>query len=109
MTYVANSLVILAVSPFLAAVLAWVLLRERVRRATVICHGRRHHVVSLPSWRPAGSGPSVIYGDLLALLGGVRLRAFQCVHQGGAPQRHDADGGIGRAACRFVVSCVPWC
>ncbi|MEM7122031.1 MAG: DMT family transporter [Pseudomonadota bacterium] len=65
MTYVANTLLILGVSPFLAALLAWVLLREKVRRATVL--SMLIVVPGLVIMVSGGLGTGRVLGDLLAL------------------------------------------
>lgn len=81
MTYVANSLVILAVSPFLAAVLAWVLLRERVRRATVFA--MVVVIVGVAVMATGGFGTERIHGDLLALLAVSGFALFSvCIRAG---------------------------
>ena len=65
MTYVANTLLILGVSPFLAALLAWVLLREKVRRATLL--SMLIVVPGLVIMVSGGLGTGRVLGDLLAL------------------------------------------
>ncbi len=103
MTYVANALVILAASPFLAAVLAWVLLRERVRRATVVAM-----VAVISGVAVMGIGgleTDRIYGDLLAVLAVSGFALFSvCIRAG----RHsDMMPTVALAGLlSVVVSCV---
>jgi drug/metabolite transporter (DMT)-like permease len=66
LTYVANVAVIYATAPFAAAALAWLVLRERVRVATLLAAvGALAGVLIMVS---AGTGTGHLTGDLLAVL-----------------------------------------
>jgi len=81
MTYVANALLILAASPFIAAVLAWLLLRERVRRATVVAMALV--IAGVAVMEAGGFQTGRIYGDLLALVAVTGFALFSVCVRGG--------------------------
>jgi drug/metabolite transporter (DMT)-like permease len=81
LTYVANALLILAASPFIAAVLAWLLLRERVRRATVVA--MTVVIAGVAIMEAGGFQTGRIYGDLLALLAVSGFALFSVCVRGG--------------------------
>jgi drug/metabolite transporter (DMT)-like permease len=81
LTYVANALVILAASPFIAAVLAWLLLRERVRRATVLAMALV--IVGVVIMESGGFHSGRVLGDLLALVAVTGFALFSvCIRAG---------------------------
>jgi drug/metabolite transporter, DME family len=73
-TYVANTLLMLSASPILSALIAWVLLRERVRRATLIA--MLAVAVGVAVMVSGGLGTDRWLGDVLAL---VTVTAFAFV------------------------------
>ena len=81
LTYVANALVILAASPLIAAVLAWLLLRERVRRATALAMVLV--IAGVAVMESGGFHSGRVFGDLLALLAVTGFALFSvCVRAG---------------------------
>ncbi len=81
MTYVANTLLILGVAPFLAAILAWFLLRERVRRATLLA--MLLVIAGLVIMVSGGLGTDRVLGDVLALIAVVGFALFSVCIRGG--------------------------
>ena len=73
-TSVANPLFVLAVAPFLAAVLGWLLLRERVRRATWMAKIVALAGVTIMVWHGVTGGS--LYGNLMALLTALGFAGF---------------------------------
>lgn len=73
-TSVANTLFVLAVAPFLAAVLGWLLLRERVRRATWMAMIVALAGVTIMVWHGVTGGS--LYGNLMALLTALGFAGF---------------------------------
>lgn len=65
-TYVANVAIIYATAPFVAALLAWLLVRERVRSQTMLAAGLSLAGVGLMVFSGLGAGR--LFGDGLALL-----------------------------------------
>lgn len=65
-TYVANVAVIYATAPFIAALLAWVLVRERFRAQTMLAAAVSMCGVAIMVW--SGMGTGTLLGDGLALL-----------------------------------------
>ena len=73
-TSVANTLFMLAVAPFLAAILGWLLLRERVDRATWIAMLLALVGVGIMVWQGMTSGS--LFGDAMALLTALGFAGF---------------------------------
>ena len=73
-TSVAYTLFVLAVAPFLAAVLGWLLLRERVRRATWMAMIVALAGVTIMVWHGVTGGS--LYGNLMALLTALGFAGF---------------------------------
>ena len=73
-TSVANTLFVLASAPFLAAVLGWLLLRERVVRATWIAMAVALAGVAIMVWHGVTGGS--LYGNLMALLTALGFAGF---------------------------------
>ena len=73
-TSVANTLFVLAVAPFLAAVLGWLLLRERVRRATWVAMAVALAGVAIMVWHGVSGGS--LYGNLMALITALGFAGF---------------------------------
>ena len=73
-TSVANTLFVLAVAPFLAAVLGWLLLRERVRRATWMAMAVALAGVAIMVWHGVSGGS--LYGNLMALITALGFAGF---------------------------------
>jgi len=65
-TYVANTLLMLGASPLISAAMAWVLLRERVRRATLIA--MMAVAAGVGVMVAGGLGTDRWFGDLMAIL-----------------------------------------
>lgn len=74
LTTVANASVILATGPFLAALIAWIWLRERSSRATLVAAGLATLGVVVMVGGSAGSGSRL--GDALALLAITSMAAI---------------------------------
>ena len=81
LTYVANSLLILGAAPFLAAWLAWILLRERVRKATLVA--MVIVVAGIAVMVSGGLDTGRIYGDLLALFAVSGFALYSVCLRGG--------------------------
>lgn len=73
-TSVANTLFVLAVAPFMAAVLGWLLLRERVDRATWIAMAVALAGVAIMVWHGVTGGS--LYGNVMALLTALGFAGF---------------------------------
>ncbi|MGE0211404.1 MAG: DMT family transporter [Parvibaculaceae bacterium] len=74
LTYVANVTLIYATVPFLAAGLGWLMMGERVHRATLAAAGAAIAGVGIMAWGGIGSGG--ILGDVLALLMSMGLALY---------------------------------
>ncbi len=81
LTYVANTLLILGIAPFLAAGLAWLLLREHVRRATLF--SMIIVIAGLVVMVSGGLGTDRVLGDLFALLAVAGFALFSVCLRGG--------------------------
>jgi drug/metabolite transporter (DMT)-like permease len=73
-TSVANTLFVLAAAPFMAAVLGWLLLRERVDRATWIAMSVALAGVAIMVWHGMTGGS--LYGNAMALLTALGFAGF---------------------------------
>jgi drug/metabolite transporter (DMT)-like permease len=76
-TSVANSLLILATAPFLAAVLSWVMIRETIDTATglaILAVFSGVAIIAVGSW-----GGGRILGDLFALLNALTIAGYYVV------------------------------
>lgn len=84
-TSAANALLILATAPFLAALLSWVVLGERINRATILAIAVVFAGVAIIGWGSVGGG--TLLGDGLALANAVTL-AFYYVVLRKVPERN---------------------
>jgi len=73
-TSVANTLFVLAAAPFIAAVLGWLLLRERVGRTTWIAMAVALAGVAIMVWHGMTGGS--LYGNAMALLTALGFAGF---------------------------------
>lgn len=80
-SYVANTLLILGAAPFLAALLAWFLLRERVRRATLF--SMVIVIAGIAVMVSGGLGTERVLGDIIALVAVVGFALFSVCLRGG--------------------------
>lgn len=104
-TSVANTLFVLAAAPFMAAVLGWLLLRERVDRATWVAMSVALAGVAIMVWHGVTGGS--LYGNAMALLTALGFASFTVALRFG----RQADmiptvciaGGISAAVAALVV------
>lgn len=104
-TSVANTLFVLAAAPFLAAVLGWLLLRERVGQATWIAMAVALVGVAIMVWRGMTGGS--LYGNVMALVTALGFAGFSVALRFG--RQTDmmpavcVAGGVSAAAAGFVA------
>jgi drug/metabolite transporter (DMT)-like permease len=76
-TSAANALLVLATAPFLAALLSWIFLRERIERATAIAIAAIFAGVAIIASGSLGTGR--LLGDAFALANGISIAAYYVV------------------------------
>ena len=73
-TSVANTLFLMAASPFMAAILGWLLLRERIAGATWLAMATALAGVGIMVWHGVATG--AVYGDVMGLLTALGFAVF---------------------------------
>jgi len=105
MTWVANTSLILGASPMVTALIAWLLLREKVRGASFVGMGLVAAGIATMVWGGLGTGR--VMGDVMALLSVVGFALFAvCVRAGNDRDMLPATalGMVFSSACGFSLA-----